>query len=98
MTTLSPDETESLDEYVLATYGTDEYEIIGACPLLWSGWETDTVAVLVGLPDGRRAWGVVDAFAFRSPEGIPRMLRQRIAAYRQAILETEALLMIAGEL
>jgi hypothetical protein len=98
MTTLSLDEKESLAEYVRTTYGVDEYEIVGACALLWSGWESDTVAALVRLSDGRRVWGIADAFGVRSPEGIPRMLRQRISAYRQSIAETEALLMIAGEM
>jgi hypothetical protein len=98
MTTLSPDEKESLNEYVRTAYGADTYEIIGACALLWSGWESDTVAALVKLTDGRRVWAMVDAFGFRSPEEIPRMLRQRITAYRQAIAETEAMLMVAGEM
>ncbi|MPR07800.1 hypothetical protein [Microvirga tunisiensis] len=57
MTTLSPDEKKSLAEYVRTTYGVDEYEIVGACALLWSGWESDTVAALVRLSDGRPVAG-----------------------------------------
>jgi hypothetical protein len=97
MTTMSKDEMESLDEYVRTTYGVTDYEVIGATALLWSGWESDTMVALVRLPDGRRVWGVVDAFGVRYPDGIARMLRQRITAYRDAIAETEALLTIAGE-
>lgn len=94
---LSESERRSLADYVRDAYGTDAFEIVGACQVLWSGWEGDTWAVLVDLSDGRRVWGMVDGVHVPA-DRIVSTLRGRITAYRQAIHETEALLMIAGEL
>ncbi|WP_114945903.1 hypothetical protein [Microvirga calopogonii] len=99
MTTLSESEKESLAAYVRMSYGTDNYEIVGACRLLWPpvpGPVASGKAVLVALPSGRRVWAALHALAI-PPERIAPMLRQRISAYRDAIAETEALLTIAGE-
>ena len=94
---LTESEMRSLKDYILDAYGTDAFEIVGACALLWSGWEGDTRAVLVKLADGRRVWGVVEGVHVPADKIVPT-LRSRLTAYRQAIAETEALLMIAGEM
>ena len=94
---LSESERRSLADYVSDAYGTTDFEIVGACTVLWSGWEGDTRAVVVGLADGRRVWGMIEGVHI-SADRVAQTLRERITAYRQAILETEALLMIAGEM
>ncbi|MBJ6125428.1 hypothetical protein JAO75_08385 [Microvirga sp. BT325] len=93
---LAESEVRSLADYVSDAYGTAEFEIVGACTVLWSGWEGDIRAVLVDLADGRRVWGMVEGVHIPADRIVPT-LRQRITAYRQAVAETEALLMIAGE-
>jgi hypothetical protein len=92
---LTDTKTLSLRDYIEDAYGTDVFEIVGACALLWSGREGDTKAALVRLPDGRPIWGMVEGVSV-PPDRIAITLHQRITAYRQATAETEALLMIAG--
>jgi hypothetical protein len=93
---LSDWQRQHLDCYVQGAYGTGEYEILGMVPMLWSGWEADTNAVLVRLADARRVWAVMQSVDVRANE-VPDVLRQRLVAYREAIEETEALLRLAGE-
>jgi hypothetical protein len=83
--------------YVERIHGTADFEVLAAASMLWSGWECDTAAALVRLGDGQRVWAVLDAVNVASAD-VPRMLRERIKAYRQAIFETEALLAVAGEI
>ncbi|WP_114945902.1 hypothetical protein [Microvirga calopogonii] len=87
---------ESLDRYVHKAYGTDDYEVLGATEMLWSGWECDTDAVLIRLADGRKAWAVMLCVNV-PPKEVPDALRERIEAYRKAIADTEALLAKAEE-
>ena len=97
MTGVTESERQSLDEYVHKVYGTD-YQIVGAAQVLWPpapGLIAGSKAVLVALLDGRRVWGVVHGLAI-PPDRIAPMMRQRVSAYRDAIAETEALLMMAG--
>jgi len=70
------------------------FEIIGSAPILWSGWEGDTDAVVVRLPDGNAVWMVVEGVHVGST-GVAEVLRERLDAYRKAIEDTEALLKIA---
>src|SRR5688572_19780010 len=79
---LSELERRSLADYLCEAYGIGRYESVGAAPMLWSGRET-------GL-------GVVDGMAVRA-DRVVSALRQRINASRQAIIGTEALLLIVGE-
>jgi len=69
-------------------------EILGSAEILWSGWEGDTDAVLVRLPDGRLQWVVINGVDVAT-ESVIEVLRERLDAYRRAIVETEALLNIA---
>ena len=94
---LSESERRSLAGYVQDAYGTHDFKIVGACTVLWSGWEGETRAALIELPNGRRVWGMVEGVHIPADK-IAQTLSQRITAYRQAIAETEALLMIAGEM
>jgi hypothetical protein len=94
---LTESEKRSLADYISDAYGTEAFEIVGACFLLWCGWEGDTRAVFVRLADGRRLWGIVDGVHVPADRIVPT-LRSRLTAYRQAIAETEALLMLAGEM
>jgi hypothetical protein len=87
---------ESLDRYVQEAWGTKDYEILGAAEMLWSGWEGDTDAILLCLADGRRVWAVMQCVTIR-PDEVPDVLRERIAAYRKAIADSEVLLATAEE-
>jgi hypothetical protein len=99
MATLADSEMQSLSAYVHKAYGSTDYEIAGACTLLWP-WAPGPIAgskaVLVRLPDGRRVWAMAEGMAI-PPDRISAMLRRRASAYRDAIAETEALLMMADE-
>ncbi|MXQ10455.1 hypothetical protein [Microvirga makkahensis] len=86
---------KELDGCVQEAHGTGGYAIIGAAEILWSGWEGDTDAVLFRLVDGRKVWAALQAVHV-APDDVPTVLRQRVTAYRQAIAETESLLIIAG--
>jgi hypothetical protein len=92
---LTASEMRSLTSYIEDAYGTRAFAAYAACPVLWSGWEGDTKAVLVQLLNGRRVLGMVEGTV--SPSEIVQTLRQRIVAYQQAIEETEAFLRFAGE-
>jgi len=89
-------ERKAVDGYVLRKYGARDYEVLGRVPMLWTGWEADTDAVLLRLPGGRLAWYVLHCVDV-PPEQVVETLRQRLVAYREAIEETEALLRLAGE-
>jgi hypothetical protein len=94
---MTESERRSLTDYIVDAYGTSDFETVGACFILWCGWEGDSRAVLVKLSDGRQVWGMVDGVHVPADQIVPT-LRSRLTAYRQAILETEALLMLAGEM
>lgn len=89
-------ERKAVDGYVRRAYGTEDYEVAGRAPMLWTGWETDTDAVLLRLPGGRLAWYVIQCVDV-PPDAVAGTLRQRLVAYRAAIAKTEELLRLAGE-
>jgi len=70
------------------------FEILGSTDIMWSGWEGDTDAVIVRLPDGKVVWMVIDGVEVGS-KNIVEVLRERLVAYSKVIEDTEALLRIA---
>lgn len=76
-----------LDERVKESFDTAEYEIVDWTQVLHAGWEGDSVAVLVRLPDGGKEVVFADA------SGVAQVdLVERIAAYEAAIANTRAFL------
>lgn len=76
-----------LDERVKEAFDTAEYEILDWTQVLHSGWEGDSVAVLVRLPDGSKE------IVFPDVTGLGKIdLEQQIAAYEAAIINTRAFL------
>jgi hypothetical protein len=76
-----------LDEQVKISFGTTEYEIVDWVQVLHAGWEGDSVAVLVRLPDGKKE------IVFADASGVAQVdLGERIAAYETAITNTRAFL------
>jgi hypothetical protein len=76
-----------LDEQVKESFETAEYEILDWTQVLHAGWEGDSVAVLVRLPDGGKEVVFADA------SGVAQVdLEERIAAYETAIAQTRAFL------
>jgi hypothetical protein len=67
-----------------------DLEVLAATPILWCGWECDTVAVLYRiLPDGEQQLHVLDSVGV-SPELLLEKLEERVVAYREVIGDTEA--------
>jgi hypothetical protein len=89
-------EREAVNGYVSRKYATKDYEVVGRVSMLWTGWEGDTDAILLRLGDGRMAWYVLHCVDV-PPAEVPAVLRQRLAAYREAITQTEELLRLSGE-
>jgi hypothetical protein len=76
-----------LDERVRESFATAEYEILDWTQVLHAGWEGDSVAVLVRLPDGGKE------IVFADASGVAQIdLEERIAAYETAISNTRAFL------
>jgi hypothetical protein len=76
-----------LHEQVKESFDTSEYEIVDWTQVLHAGWEGDSVAVLVRLPDGSKE------IVFADASGVAQVdLVERIAAYETAIVNTRAFL------
>lgn len=74
----------------------DQVEVLGWAPMLHAGWECHSAAVLARLPGGCIRWVVVDDVGDgRFP--VVDMLRERLAAYHDAIAATEQLLALAAQ-
>lgn len=72
---------------VKESFDTTEYEILDWTQVLHAGWEGDSVAVLVRLPDGSKE------IVFADASGVAKVdLEERIAAYEAAIKNTRAFL------
>lgn len=70
-----------------------DIDILARCPVLWSGWECDFTALLYRLHStGETGLHVVGGVIVDSGPGPVAMLEERLAAYREAIKETEAFL------
>jgi hypothetical protein len=69
-----------------------ELEVLGYVPILWSGWESDTGAVLYRiLPDGDPALHVFDRVDIEKAE-LLETLEKRIEVYEQVAAGTRAFL------
>lgn len=80
-----------LDVVVQEQFDVTEYEVVGHVPVLWSGWQGDSLVAHVKLPDGRRE--IVFADSTGNLGGDPKsVLEERLSAYRTAIEETLAFL------
>lgn len=79
---------EEVTARVRDLFGDVSHRVLDQTAVLWSSWECDHTAVLVELGDGRREVVILGATSV----GGPVDLRERLAAYRQAVTETEALL------
>jgi hypothetical protein len=67
-----------------------EFEVIAYTPILWSGWEGDSDAVLYRiLPDGEPQLYVLDG-VHTPPDRLLETLQGRIGAYEKAIADTKA--------
>lgn len=70
----------------------DDIQILARCSVLWSGWERDNGVILYRLrSSGETRLHVLDG-VHHAPAGAVAMLRERIIAYREALVETEAFL------
>jgi hypothetical protein len=76
-----------LAEQVKEAFDTGEYEILDWTQVLHAGWEGDSVAVLVRLPDGSKEVVIPDCTGLGKID-----LEQQIAAYETAIVNTRAFL------
>jgi hypothetical protein len=67
-----------------------EIEVLAYVPMLWSGWECDSAAVLYRiLPDGEPRLYVLDGVHVPS-DRLLETLQERLAAYEKAIVDTRA--------
>lgn len=65
------------------------FEVISMTKLLWCGWEGDTHAVIVKLAGGDHHIVIVEGVGPWFQRHI-EMLEERVAEYKQAIVDTEA--------
>jgi hypothetical protein len=70
-------------------FAPEQITVVSTTPILWSGWECDHTAWVLELPDGSRRI-VIEAASQETDAA--EVLRERLAAYREAISATEALL------
>ncbi|MER8573344.1 hypothetical protein NKG99_14460 [Mesorhizobium sp. M1409] len=91
MTELDCGQLRLLADEIRDRFGRVGYEPLAAVSVLWSGWECDSIAVLVRLEDDSRKIVFVDGTpgGGLTPEAL---LEERIAAYETAIEETRAFL------
>ena len=76
-----------LDERIKESFDTAEYQILDWTQVMHAGWEGDSVAVLVRLPDGSKE------VVFPDGTGLGNIdLEERIASYEAAIASTWAFL------
>jgi hypothetical protein len=76
-----------LDERIKESFDTAEYEILDWTQVLHAGWEGDSMAILVRLPDGNKE------VVFPDGSGLGKIdLEERIASYEAAIVNTRAFL------
>ncbi|MGO4558098.1 hypothetical protein [Mesorhizobium sp. 2RAF21] len=69
-----------------------EFEVLAYAPILWSGWEGDSAAVLFRiLPDGKPQLHVLDGVDI-APETLLQALEDRIAIYERTAVKTKAFL------
>lgn len=69
-----------------------DIEILGRCPVLWSGWEGDRGVVLYRLRStGETGLHVLDG-VHHAPDGAIALLQERLDAYRDAVRATEVFL------
>jgi hypothetical protein len=65
-----------------------EFEVLAYTPMLWSGWEGDSAAVLYRiLPDGDPQLYVLDG-VHTPPDRLLETLRERLVAYEKAAADT----------
>jgi len=73
-----------------------DVDVLAATPVLWSGWECDTVAVLYRIrPEEKLRLHVMDGVHV-TPENLQETLQERVVAYKEAIEETEEFLKLLG--
>ena len=73
-----------------------DFEIVAYTEMLWCGWECDFGMVLFEI-DGERKSVVLAGVAHPGDKGPAAMLRERLQAYRDAIVSTERFLAALGE-
>ncbi len=84
---LPPSFKMMLDERVKESFATAKYEIVDWTQVLHAGWEGDSMAVLVRLPDGSKE------IVFADASGVAQVdLEERVSAYEAAIANTKAFL------
>ena len=67
-----------------------DIEVLAATPILWCGWECDTVAVIYRiLPDGEQRLHVLDEVHVPS-DRLLETLDERIVVYEKAVSDTKA--------
>ena len=87
---------QTLHHHTLAdTLGTEDFELVEIVPLLWTGWECDTHAALVRVPDGCCRLVAVNGVRMPGDGTVRAMLEERLAAYAAAASDTRRMLEIA---
>ena len=92
MTDLDRGQMRLLADEMLDRFGDVGYEPLAAVSVLWSGWECDSVAVLVRLAYGSRKIVFLDGTGMPGGLTPEALLEERIAAYESAIQKTRAFL------
>lgn len=82
---------------LVAALETENFELIEIVPVLWSGWECDTHAVLVRMADGSCRTVVLDGVLMPGDGTVRGMLEERLRAYAAAAYETRRFMRAAEE-
>ena len=69
---------------------TDQFEILDVVPVLWSGWECDSGAGLVRLPDGAVRIVFIDGVGSPDRRTPLQVLEERLKAYGEVADRTRA--------
>ena len=87
---LDPAMMSLLKDRILDNYGDVPFDVVDFVPVLWSGWECDSTAVLVRYEDGGHQLLIADAVGV--PDDVVEALQERLATYKEIGKRTEPLL------
>lgn len=79
-----------LKDRIQDIYGNVPFEVVDWCPVLWTGWECDSTAVLVKYEDGSHQLLIADAVGV--PYDVVEALQERLTTYKEIGKRTEQLL------
>jgi hypothetical protein len=86
-------ERQRLELHIEDAYGRPrtDFRAIAYTEVLWSAWECDYAVVLIEI-DGKREVQMIAGVFHPGDKGAVTMLRERLQAYREAIVDTERFL------